>query len=47
MEAAVVETYVEVDDVAVFERSLVGDTVAYDLVDGCAEGFGEVVVVEW
>ena len=37
MDAVVVEGYVEVDDVAVDEGSLVGDAVADDLVDGCAD----------
>ena len=44
--AAVVEGDVEVEDVAVEEDALVGDAVADDLVGRCAEGFGEVVVIE-
>jgi hypothetical protein len=43
--AVVEEGDVEVDDVAVFEGAVVGDTVADDFVDGAAVGFGEVVVV--
>ena len=45
MEAFVVEGYVYVYDVAVFKGALVGDPVADDFVDGCADGFGEVAVV--
>lgn len=44
--AVVVEGDVEVDDVAVEEDAGVRDTVADDFVDGGAEGFGEVLVVE-
>lgn len=33
---------VKVDDVAVLERTLVGDTVADDLVDRCADRLGEL-----
>lgn len=46
VEAAVVESDVDVDNVAVGERARVGDAVADDLVDGCAHGLGEAVVVE-
>lgn len=37
---------VDVEDVAVEEHALVGDAVADDLVEGCAYGLGEVVVVQ-
>ena len=46
MEAVVVEGDVEVDDVAFEEDALVGDAVADYFVDGGADGFGEVDVVE-
>jgi hypothetical protein len=46
MEAAVVEGDVDVEDVAVLEGALVGDAVADDFVDGCADRFGEVAVVQ-
>src|SRR3546814_6145427 len=36
---------VEVDDVAVGQRSVVGDAVADDLVDGCAQRLREAAVV--
>ena len=45
MEAVVVEGYVDVEDVAVLQGSVVGDAVADDFVDGGADGFGEEVVV--
>lgn len=47
MEAAVVDADVDVDDVAVFELTLIGDAVADYFVDGGADGFGEVAVIEW
>lgn len=37
VEAPVVEGYVDVEDVAVLEGALVGDAVADDFVDGCAD----------
>jgi hypothetical protein len=37
VEAAVVEGYVDVEDVAVLQGALVGDAVADDFVDGCAD----------
>ena len=40
------QTYVDVDDVAVFERSLIGYAVTDDFVDGGADGFGEVTVIK-
>ena len=46
MEAAVVERDVDVEDVAVFEGPVVWDAVADHFVDACADGFGEVAVVE-
>lgn len=46
MEASVVERDVDVEDVAVLERSVVGYAVADDFVWTCANGFGEVAVVE-
>jgi hypothetical protein len=44
--AFVEEGNVEVEDVAVLEDAGVGDAVADDFVDGGAEGFGKVVVIE-
>lgn len=46
VEAAVVKRDVDVKDVAVLERALIGDTVANNFVGGCADRFGEVAVVE-
>ena len=46
VKAAVVESYVKVKDVTGLKESLVWDAVADYLVDGCAEGFGEVNIVE-
>ena len=46
MIAAVVEGYVEVKNVTVFELALVGDTMTDDLVDGGADRFWEADVVE-
>ena len=46
VEAVVVEGDVEVYDVAFEEDALVGDAVADYFVDGGADGFGEVNVVE-
>ena len=46
VEAVVVEGDVEVDDVAFEEDALVGYAVADYFVDGGADGFGEVDVVE-
>lgn len=44
---AVIKGDVDVQDVAIDEGSLVWNTVADDLVEGSANRFGEVVVVEW
>lgn len=44
--ALVVERYVQVDNVAIQQDTLVGNTVADDLVDRGTDGLGEVVVVE-
>lgn len=46
VEATVVEGHVNVDDVAILERTSIGNAVADDFVDAGADGFGEVVVVE-
>ena len=46
VEAVVVEGDVEVNDVAFEEDALVWDAVADDFVNGGADGFGEVDVVE-
>lgn len=46
VEAAVVKRDVDIEDVAVLERALIGDTVADNFVGGCADRFGEVAVVE-
>lgn len=46
VETVVVQRDINVDNVAVLEGSLVGDTVADNLVDGRADRLGEVVVVE-
>ena len=45
MEATVVQGNVEVDNVAVFEDVLIGDSVADDLVDASADGLWKVAVV--
>jgi hypothetical protein len=44
--AVVVECDIEVDNVTVFESTLVGDAVAYNFVNGCAERLREVVIVQ-
>ena len=46
MIAAVVESYVEVENITVFELALVGDTVADDFVDGGADRLWEADIVE-
>lgn len=46
VEAAVVEGYVEVQDIAVEEETRVGDAVADDFVGGGADGFGKEVVIK-
>ena len=46
MNSIFVDSNVEVDDITVLERSAIRNTVADDLVDGCAEGFGEFEVIE-
>jgi len=47
VEAAVVECDVDVENVAVSQRALVGNAVADDFVDRCADRLGEVAVVQW
>ena len=47
MVAVVIERDVDVEDVAVAERTLVWDAVADDFVKRCADRFWEVAVVEW
>lgn len=47
MKAFVIERYINVDDVAVFQNVLIWNTVTDDLVDRCANRFGEIAVVEW
>jgi hypothetical protein len=46
MIATVVESYVDVEDVAVFENVLVWYAVTYDFVYRCADGLWEVVVAK-
>lgn len=46
VEAVVVECDVYVDNVAVLENALIGDTVTDGFVDAGTDGFGEVVVIE-
>lgn len=38
---------IKVDNIAIFERPLVGYAMADDFVDRCAYRFWEVVVIEW
>lgn len=45
MESAVVESYIDVENVAVFEWSVVGNAVTNDFVDAGTDGFWEVAVV--
>lgn len=40
------ERHVQVDDVAVYERSLIWNAMTNHLIDGGAEGLREVVVIE-
>jgi hypothetical protein len=46
VEAVMVDRYVDVEDIAVFEYALVWNAVADDLVERCAYGLGEVTIVE-
>ena len=46
MNSIFVDSYVEVDNITVFERSAIRNAVADDLVDGGAERFREFEVVE-
>lgn len=46
MEAAVVERNIDVEDVSIFQRSVVGNTMTDDLVGTCADRFWKVAVVE-
>ena len=46
MEAVVVKSDVDVENVTVLKYSLIWNTVADDLVNRCAYGLGEVAVVE-
>lgn len=46
VEAAVIQRYVDVDDVAIDQASRVGNPVADDLVNGGADGFRETVIVQ-
>lgn len=47
MEASVVEGDIDVENVAILQRSVIGDTVTDDLVWTCADRFWKVAVVEW
>ena len=47
MEATVIERYVDVENVAVHEGSVVGNAVADNFVDARANGFREMAVIEW
>ncbi len=47
VEAFVVESNVNVQDIAVNKDALIWDTVADTLVEGCADGLWEVAVVQW
>lgn len=46
VESLVVQSDINVDNIAILQGSLVGDTVADGLVDGGADGLGEVHVVQ-
>jgi len=46
VEATVIESYIKVYDVAVYEFSLIWDTVTNNLVDGSAYRLGEVYIVQ-
>jgi len=47
VEATVVQSDIDVENVPILQRTLVGNTVADDFVGRCADGLGEVAVVEW
>lgn len=47
VEAAVVECNINVEDIAIFQRSVVRDTMTNDLVWTCADGLWEMAVVKW
>lgn len=46
VEALVVQSNIDIDDIAILQGALVGDTVADDLVNGSADGLGEIDVVK-
>ena len=46
VEATMVESYVKIENVTSLEESLVWNAVADHFIDGCAEGFGKVDVIE-
>ena len=46
VKAAMVESYIEIEDVTSLEESLVWNAVTDYFVDGCAERFGKVDVIE-
>lgn len=46
MKAAVIYTDVDVEDVAIFERSVIRNSVADNFVYARADGFGKMAVVQ-
>lgn len=47
MESAVVQRNINVNDITVFERALVRNAVADDLINRCADGSGEIDIIQW
>lgn len=45
VKAVVVQGDIDVQNVAVFQGSMIGNAMANDFVDACADGFGEMAVV--
>lgn len=45
MEALVVECDIDVQDISINKLALIWDTMADNLVEGCADGFRKVAVV--
>ena len=46
VKAAMIKSYIKVENITGLEKSLVWDAVADYFVDGCAEGFRKVDVIE-
>lgn len=47
MVTAMVEGNVDVENIAINQDAGIRDTVADDFIEGCADGFWEIIIVEW